>query len=212
MALIHDATLSPTKSEALAAWVPRQSWASGLAGDVELVGAYRFDDPEGEVGLEGHLVRLGGMVLHVPLTYRGAPLEGAEASLVTEMHHSVLGTRYVYDGCADPAFLRILAVMALTGVGQAAQVVLGESTVETAAPSVRLVGTGRVDDWVEIAPFGAPVDAEDGTATTITAGDRTLRVVRRPAVALTALAAVGGHHVGATWHGQDEPLVLAELG
>jgi hypothetical protein len=212
MALIHDATLSPSKAEALAAWVPRQPWAAGLDGDLELMGAYRFDDPEGEVGLEGHLVRLGGVVLHAPLTYRAAPLAGAEASLVTEMHHSVLGTRYVYDGCADAAFLRMLAVMALTGVGQAAQVVLGESVVETAAPSVRLVGSGRADDWVEIAPFGRPVDSQDGAETVITTGDHALRVVRRPAVALAGVALQGGSCVAGTWEGQAEALVLAELG
>lgn len=107
----------------------------------ELLGAYRFDDPEGEVGIEGHLVRLGDVVLHAPLTYRAAPLAGAEDALVTQMQHSALGTRWIYDGCADAAFLRMLAVMALTGVGQSAQVVLGDSVVETAAPSVRLVGT-----------------------------------------------------------------------
>lgn len=211
MALIHDATLSPSKAELLATWVPRQRWASGLTGDVALIGAYRFDDPEGEVGIEGHLVRLGGVVLHAPLTYRGAPLAGAEASLVTEMHHSVLGTRYVYDGCADVAFLRMLAVMALTGVGQAAQVVLAGSVVETAAPSVRLDGSGRADDWIQIAPFGTPADTEDGAATSVTTGDSTLRVVRRPAVSLDAVVRTGGMFVAAAWAGQAEHLVLAEL-
>jgi hypothetical protein len=43
------------------------------------VSAYRFDDPAGEVGIETLLVRRGaGPVLQVPLTYRGAPLAGAE--------------------------------------------------------------------------------------------------------------------------------------
>jgi len=211
MALIHDATLSPSKAEALAAWVPRQPWAAGLDGDLELIGAYRFDDPEGEVGIEGHLVRLGGVVLHAPLTYRAAPLAGAEDALVTQMQHSVLGTRWIYDGCVDTAFLRMLAVMALTGVGQSAQVVLGDQVVETAAPSVRLVGTGRVDDWVEIAPFEPAVASADGAATVIATGDRTLSVVRRPIVAVDALVATGAPLVAATWDGQQDPLILAEL-
>lgn len=211
MALIHDATLRPSKAEALAGWVPRQPWAAGHEGDLELLGAYRFDDPEGEVGIEGHLVRLGDVVLHAPLTYRAAPLAGAEDALVTQMQHSALGTRWIYDGCADAAFLRMLAVMALTGVGQSAQVVLGDSVVETAAPSVRLVGTGRVDDWVEIAPFGTAADSHDGAATVIPTGDRTLSVVRRPAVVLDALVASGAALVAATWDGQPDPLVLAEL-
>lgn len=41
-----------------------------------------------------------GRVLHVPLTYRGAP--HPDADLITTMHHTVLGDRWVYDGCTDP--------------------------------------------------------------------------------------------------------------
>src|SRR6478609_3606297 len=84
MAILHRATLTPTKPEALGAWVPHQPWSPG-PGDVELVGAFRFDDPDGRVGLEVHLVRLDGILLQVPFTYRESPLEGAEAHLVTTM-------------------------------------------------------------------------------------------------------------------------------
>lgn len=94
MAIIHRATLVPTKAELLSAW---------LTGEPEVLGAFRYDDPAGEVGIEAFLVRVGDQVRHVPLTYRGAPYDGA--TLVGTMEHSVLGTRWVYDGTTDPVAL-----------------------------------------------------------------------------------------------------------
>ncbi len=54
--------------------------AVGLMDDdpVEVIGSYRFDDLDGRVGMETHLVRAGGVVLQVPLTYRMPRLDGAE--------------------------------------------------------------------------------------------------------------------------------------
>ena len=45
-----------------------------------------------------------GSVLHVPVTYRAAPVAGADEHLIGTMEHSVLGRRWAYDGCADPVF------------------------------------------------------------------------------------------------------------
>ena len=115
MALIHRATLRPGKAELLANWLAAQPWGPGDAADLERVGAYRFEDPAGRVGLETHLVRVAGEVWQVALTYRDAPLPDAEAAEVGRMHHSVLGERWVYDGCADLAYVRMLAATALTG-------------------------------------------------------------------------------------------------
>ena len=68
MALIHRATLVPSKLEAIVAWIPTQLWALDIDG-LEAVGAYRYDDPAGEVGVETHLLRsASGTVLQVPLT------------------------------------------------------------------------------------------------------------------------------------------------
>lgn len=104
MAIIHQATINPTKPELL---------ATVLGGPVEVVGSYRFDDPAGEVGIEGFVVRRDGALRHVLLTYRGAPLEREGARLVSTMEHSVLGGRWVYDGTTDPVaiecFRRALA-------------------------------------------------------------------------------------------------------
>ena len=45
MAILHRATITPTKLELAAAWLDRQGLGGG--GHVELAGSYRFDDPPG---------------------------------------------------------------------------------------------------------------------------------------------------------------------
>ncbi|WP_019608403.1 CG0192-related protein [Nocardiopsis sp. CNS-639] len=103
MAIIYKADLTPSKPELIGAWLDAQPWAG--RGPGEILGAYRFDDPEGEVGVEVFLVRRGDRLLHLPLTYRGAPLPGHEDHLVGTLEHSVLGTRWVYDGTEDEVAL-----------------------------------------------------------------------------------------------------------
>jgi len=112
VAIIHRATLKPTKQELVAASLDREGL--GGAGDVEMLGSYRFDDPAGEVGVEALLVRRSGKVFHLPVTYRGAPLNGAEAHLVATLEHSVLGRRWVYAAAGDPVALACYAA-ALAG-------------------------------------------------------------------------------------------------
>jgi hypothetical protein len=97
MAILHgDATISPTKPELL---------AQRLGGEVEVLGSYRFDDPAGEVGVEGFVVRHDGRTRHLVMTYRGAPLAGADEHLISTMEHTGLGRRWVYDGTGDPVAL-----------------------------------------------------------------------------------------------------------
>lgn len=103
MAIIHQAQLTPSKPEILRSFLDASPW--GEPGEMEVLGAYRFDDPAGEVGVECHVVRVGEVVLHVPLAYRGAPVEGGEEHLVGTMQHSVLGERFVYDGAHDEVVL-----------------------------------------------------------------------------------------------------------
>jgi hypothetical protein len=100
VAIIHLATIEPGKPELIRGWLDRQPWGGG--GEPEVLGSYRFDDPAGAVGVEGFLVRRDERLLHVALTYRDAPLAGAEDALVGTTEHSVLGTRWVYAGAADP--------------------------------------------------------------------------------------------------------------
>ncbi|WP_405871695.1 maltokinase N-terminal cap-like domain-containing protein [Streptomyces sp. NBC_00005] len=107
MAIIHHTTLKPTKLELLTTWLPTRPWYVG-AGAPELTkaGGFRLDDPEGEVGIEFMVaVDTSGpepTAYLVPLTYRAAPLTGAEHALVGTMEHGVLGPRWAYDGCHDP--------------------------------------------------------------------------------------------------------------
>jgi hypothetical protein len=97
MAILHSsATIRPTKRELL---------ETVLGGSVDVVGTYRFDDPAGEVGIEAFVVRRGDQLKHVVFTYRGAPVEGDDARLVSTMDHSELGQRWVYDGTTDAVAL-----------------------------------------------------------------------------------------------------------
>ena len=119
MALLHDATLSPRKDELVGPWLRTRSWCDGEV-DWESVASFRLDDPAGEVGIECFLLgSASGSTFFVPVTYRGAPLPGAEGSLVGTMEHSVLGTRYVYDACADPVFVATVLDLIRTGGRQA---------------------------------------------------------------------------------------------
>ncbi|WP_116247638.1 hypothetical protein [Nocardiopsis sp. FIRDI 009] len=99
MAIIHKATITPSKEILIGAWLDGRPWAG--RGPDQVLGKYRFDDPEGEVGVESFLLRRGDRLIHLPLTYRGAPLPGHDDHLVGTMEHSTLGTRWVYDGTKD---------------------------------------------------------------------------------------------------------------
>jgi maltokinase-like protein len=204
MALLHAATLSPTKAEAIAGWLPAQSWAPAGDGAVDLVGAYRFDDPDGQVGLEVHLVRLGGVLLQVPLTYRDAPLHGADDYLVAKMQHSVLGERWVYDGLGDPVFTRMLAAATMTGCGQAVGMVEYGGRWLVVPTPVRLTGGGWSAERVPVDGFVLEADNADWA---VLSNDRLeLRVAHRPAPG--ERPSIG---LTATWSGQHDPLVLAEV-
>ncbi|MEV0091901.1 1,4-alpha-glucan branching protein [Streptomyces sp. NPDC050738] len=112
MAVVHRTTLTPTKLELLAAWLPAQDWYLGGAGggpQLSKVGGFRLDDPAGEVGIEfmavGDVSGDQPVTYHMPLTYRAAPLDGAEGALIGTMEHGVLGKRWAYDGTLDPVLL-----------------------------------------------------------------------------------------------------------
>ncbi|OQD56278.1 1,4-alpha-glucan branching protein [Streptomyces phaeoluteigriseus] len=117
MAVIHHTALKPTKLELLTSWLPSRPWYLAGAGDPDLAkaGGFRLDDPEGEVGIEFLVVTDSSGSLSatylVPLTYRGAPLDGAEHALVGTMEHGVLGRRWAYDGCHDPVLVAQLSAL-----------------------------------------------------------------------------------------------------
>jgi hypothetical protein len=203
VAVIHNAQIAPTKAELIAGWLPSQSWSGGAPAPFELLGAYRFDDPAGEVGIETHLVRTGGgAVLQVPLTYRGAPLEGAARHLVGTTEHSHLGRRWVYDGCGDPVYAAVLAATIRTGGREA------EQWVETEGGPVRRESTARVTGSGTPGaepPAVAAVPPIDGPATTDVGGLVVLRVIG------WAPSPDGAATLTGTWPGRDEPALLAYL-
>lgn len=115
MAIVYDAHLNPDKVTMVQRWIGEQRWFTGKGRTPSLskVAAFRFDDPAGEVGIETLLlVDDAGpdpVLYQVPLTYRGAPLDGVpEHAFLGTMEHSVLGLRYVYDACHDPVYAREL--------------------------------------------------------------------------------------------------------
>lgn len=187
MAVIHRTTLTPTKHELLAAWLPLRSWYQGAGGPADLTaadltaaGGFRLDDPAGEVGIEFMAVTdVSGatpVTYQVPLAYRGAPLPGAEAGLIGTGEHGVLGTRWIYDGAHDPVLVRqLLALLA------------GETTAQAQRES------NVPDPTVQARPEGPGVPAG---------------LARRPgSVADTADASVLA--VGAAGHPDAAPLALS---
>ncbi|GGR60645.1 hypothetical protein J2S40_004451 [Nocardioides luteus] len=173
MSIIHKATLTPSKKEIFGAWLATQAWCQGeLTGTI---GSYRFDDPAGKVGIECVLLEVGDSVVHLPVSYRAAPLDGAEDFLMATTDHSALGKRYVYDACADAVAVRALLNAALTGARQEAMEVYDQGRfVERREAVVTATGTGAWDrhavphfDGVTVRSHGADSRVEAGSFTVV---------------------------------------------
>ncbi|MFJ3172156.1 1,4-alpha-glucan branching protein [Streptomyces roseus] len=128
MAVVHRTTMTPGKLELLAAWLPGRPWyrgpGTGTAPQLARAGGFRLDDPRGEVGIEFMAVSDGAgdrqVTYLVPLTYRGASLDGAERALIGTSEHGVLGRRWIYDGTHDPVLVeRLYALVRGEAVPQA---------------------------------------------------------------------------------------------
>lgn len=202
MAVIHHTTLKPTKLELLASWLPSRPWYSGGAGEPELAkaGGFRLDDPEGEVGIEFMVVTdtsgARPATYLVPLTYRGAPLDGAEHALVGTMEHGVLGRRWAYDGWHDPVL--VAQVLALIEGRVQAQ---DQNTTDTPDREVTRSYTG---DGLAAADFTAmAIDDREGTELPAPHGAALrLHRVLRPGDASPPPPEAAGHVAGA-WHLPD---------
>jgi maltokinase-like protein len=199
MGLVHyTATLTPTKQELAEAWLPSRPWAPD--GPLQKVAEYRFDDPEGEVGVETILWRTGdGALLQVPFSYRAEPLDGTEDFLVGTSDHSVLGKRWVYDGCADPVWAATLTTTVLTGGSQAQMVIEKDGELVAVPPRMEVRGSGAVGAEVPSVWSVDSVD-DDGPVTTVTAGPVTItlpRVVGTPVSGFATLTgAIGDQDLG----------------
>ena len=201
MALIYKATLNPPKLQLLTGWLPSRPWFTGEA-DIEQVGAYRFDDPAGEVGIEAFLLQAGdGSVFHVPLTYRGAPLVGAEEFLISTTEHSVLGTRWVYDGCGDPVWATALATTVLTGGSQVEELVNVDGRLQPRAATATVLGSGN--HGTPVGEIEAVSCREEGPTTVVRTERFDLVVVRVVGAEVAAPQTLTG-----SW-AQHGPAVLA---
>jgi hypothetical protein len=205
MALLHRADLTPSKLELLVGWLPGRPWFAGPPeGEVTRVSAFRFDDPAGAVGVETMLVRAGdGPVLQVPLTYRDAPLAGAEEWLIGTTEHSALGRRWVYDACCDPVYAAVLARVIHAGGTQAEEYFEVDGRRETRAPAMTVSGSGTGDAPVPAAGTVHRVVDEDPTV--IVTDDVELAVLRRVGTSQR----VTGPVLTGMWGDQPLPVPLA---
>ncbi|GAA4679670.1 hypothetical protein GCM10023347_37870 [Streptomyces chumphonensis] len=176
MAVIHATTMDPGKLALLAGWLPAQPWYDGSAGAPRLAvsGGFRLDDPEGAVGMEFMFVTDAAgaepRTYQVPLTYRGAPLGGAEHALVGTSEHGVLGKRWIYDGVRDPVLgAELLALLQGRARPQ------HQNASDTPDDSVVVVGAAG--DGADAAPPPWPVtDGRDASG--VHAGPYTLTLLR----------------------------------
>ncbi|MFF0093061.1 1,4-alpha-glucan branching protein [Streptomyces canus] len=195
MAIIHHTTLKPTKLDLLTAWLPTRPWYTGTrTPELTKAGGFRLDDPEGEVGIEFMVaVDSSGpepVAYLAPLTYRAAPLPGADHALVGTMEHGVLGPRWAYDGTHDPV-LRTELLALFEGRTQA----MAQSISDTPDHEVTHSCTGPA---LAIGPAEVTED-QDGTELALPDGT-VLRVHRR--LRPTAHEGANGHVSGA-WDAPD---------
>jgi hypothetical protein len=201
MAVIHRTSLKPTKLELLTSWLPSRPWYLRGAGEPELAkaGGFRLDDPQGEVGIEFMVVTDASgtqpTAYLVPVTYRGAPLDGAEHALVGTMEHGVLGQRWAYDGCHDPVLVTQLWAL-IDGRVEAQD----QTTTDT--PDREITRSCSGDSPAPTDFTTAAVDDQRGTDLRAPQG-ATLRLHRvlRPAPDNAPLvpAAASGHVAGTWW-------------
>jgi hypothetical protein len=203
MAIIYRTTLTPTKMELLSGWLPTRPWYLGNAGaaEPEKTGGFRLDDPDGEVGIEFMVATDGAgerpVTYHVPLTYRGSPLDGADDALIGTTEHGVLGKRWVYDGTRDPVLVGQLVALIQGSAAPQAQ-----SQNDTPDPTVRVHAAARA----LLVPGGFTVsDGPQGTLLCIkagAAGELAVSVTR--VLADAAVSEQGGQgYVTAPWRQPD---------
>ena len=142
--------------------------------------------------------------MQVPLTYRDEPLDGAEDAFITEMQHSVLGPRWVYDGLRDPRFVVMLVGVAMTGQGEALGMAVYDGRWYIAPSNVRIQGGGWTQERVPVDGF--ELQSDEASASVLHNDRFELTMFRRPvpgprpAIGLTA-----------NWDGHRDAVILAEV-
>ncbi|WP_327358622.1 maltokinase N-terminal cap-like domain-containing protein [Streptomyces sp. NBC_01304] len=208
MAVIHHTTMTPTKLELLTSWLPTRPWYvdTGSTPQLAKAGGFRLDDPEGVVGLEFMVVTDSSgerpVAYHVPMSYRGAPLDGADECLIGTSEHGVLGKRWLYDGTHDPVLVgQLLDLLQGRTVAQA------QSVNDTPDPSVAHHFTGAALPPGTVA--SAVSDSEHGSTITLdvaAGGAPTLQVARflgREGDVADSSGTEARGHVAAGWRRPD---------
>jgi hypothetical protein len=204
VALLYDATLTPGKRDLIKGWLPSRSWFDGDLGRKPHA-AFRFDDPDGEVGIECFLFGPdegsgATTTLLVPMSYRGAPLAGADEHLIGTTDHSVLGKRWVYDACGDPVGVSAILTAIVTGGHEAELTMERDGEIVRFDPTCRVSGSGTSTGDVR-ADFVSVVDAGDPTI--VAAGDLDLVLAR-----VVGTEVSGQQTLTAQW-GDHGPVVVA---
>jgi hypothetical protein len=202
VSIIHRTTLAPSKLELLAAWLPTRSWyrVTGRAPELAKAGGFRLDDPQGEVGIEFMMAvdASGGdpVSYHVPMTYRGTPLDGAGDALIGTAEHGVLGKRWVYDGTRDPVL-----VAALVALIQGAAEPQAQSQSHLPDPTVRSHPASDLALTPSAFTVADGLDQSELQVSVGTAGTLALNVPRvlRPVPDEAFSGTAGGGYVTATW-------------
>jgi hypothetical protein len=197
MSTIHTGTtMAPTKLELLGIWLPQQAWYqhTGEPPAVTRAGGFRLDDPAGEVGIEFLLVGEGEETTYlVPMTYRSAPLDGADEALIGTSEHGVLGTRWIYDAAYDPVAVTQLLDFICGGCEAQSQ-----SASDTPDPSV---GRHWSSEGRPTAPSPLSVSDHPGRTTIAAELDGSpcsLNLLRVPAGAVPGEAVLGSVEAGWT--------------
>jgi len=206
MAVLHEATLVPSKFEMLESWLPSQPWFdSRESTSVDAVGAYRFDDADGEVGIETHLLRgANGQTFQVPVTYREAPLNNAEFFLIGTTQHSVLGKRWVYEASGDVKYVTALAAVILDGGHEAELVVMAKNGPVRRESTAKVLGSGSQLSDIRVREPLLVENHDDSTW--IITGDFKFVLSR---VIKDKVVHGAENTLSGTWPGQSEPALLA---
>jgi hypothetical protein len=131
--------------------------------------------------MQGILLRsaAGDVVVHVPLTYRGAPLAGAEDHLVGTTEHSVLGTRWVYDAVGDPVYRETVTDTIVNSGTGAEEYFEQDGEKVTRRPSVSVVGSGGAPgELVVVRVVGDQVESDAVLTGTWDGGSGVLAALR----------------------------------
>ncbi|MHA7985805.1 maltokinase N-terminal cap-like domain-containing protein [Rathayibacter sp. CAU 1779] len=219
MALLHHAQLVPSKLDLIAAWLPSQPFwpADADPTAISRIASFRFDDPAGEVGVETLLVGAGEHVLQVPLTYRNDRLDGADGSLIGTTEHSVLGTRWVYDGPADPVYLAEVVHVAVTGGTEVEQHYEEDGARVTKPGDAHVRGSGHPGDALPEALTGEQEPVADArltsdTTTTVSRWRGLEVAVRRRVASSNADDAAGAPALVGDWTGASGAVLVTVAG